>query len=96
MRQRVSLAVALATGAPYLLLDEPANGLDQSNVDLFWDLVGERVRDGAGVLLSTHILAGIEGRYDRLLYLRDGKVGQYDPGGTRRDCRDVYGELFPK
>lgn len=96
MRQRVSLAVALATGAPYLLLDEPANGLDQSNADLFWDLVGERVRDGAGVLLSTHILAGIEGRYDRLLYLRDGKAGQYDPGGARRDCRDVYGELFPK
>jgi ABC-2 type transport system ATP-binding protein len=56
MRRRLDLACAL-TGRPRLLfLDEPTTGLDPRSRLALWDVIRERVRQGATVLLTTQYL----------------------------------------
>lgn len=56
MRQKVGIAIALATKADVLLLDEPTAGLDPTAANEFLRLLA-RMRDrGAAVLMATHDL----------------------------------------
>jgi ABC-2 type transport system ATP-binding protein len=56
MRQKVAIAIAIATGADVLLLDEPTSGLDPAAANEFSRLL-ERMRvRGAAVLMATHDL----------------------------------------
>jgi ABC-2 type transport system ATP-binding protein len=56
MRRRLDLACAL-TGRPRLLfLDEPTTGLDPRSRLAMWDVIRERVKEGATVLLTTQYL----------------------------------------
>lgn len=55
-RQRGLLARALAGEPRLLLLDEPFNGLDQTNRDALIDTLHSLKRQGVAVLVSTHDL----------------------------------------
>lgn len=56
MRQKVGIAIAVATGADVLLLDEPTAGLDPTAANEFSQIL-ERLRaHGATVLMATHDL----------------------------------------
>ena len=71
-RQKIGLVLAFAPRAHLLLLDEPTSGLDPLLQREFAELVGEAVRDGVGVVLSSHVLSELEGLADRVAVLRDG------------------------
>jgi Cu-processing system ATP-binding protein len=74
MRQRLGLAQALIGAPRLLLLDEPTSGLDPDSRRDFYDLV-ERLRgDGVGVLISTHALAEVETRVDRVAVMYRGRL----------------------
>ena len=74
MRQRLGLAQALL-GAPILLfLDEPTNGLDPEGIREFYRIVREQRDRGATIVLTSHILAEIEQRVDRLAIMGNGRV----------------------
>lgn len=74
MLQRARLAVAFVHEPPLLVLDEPASGLDVVASEELLSFV-TRARDrGAGVLLSTHVIAEAEEVCDRVLILLDGQV----------------------
>jgi len=72
--QKVSLARALASRPRYVLLDEPAAGLSESDIESFCGLV-RRVRDDyrAGVLLVDHNMAVIMDVCDRIFVLDQGR-----------------------
>lgn len=53
-RQRVALARTLATGARYLLLDEPASHLDLHHQSALVSILRERAAAGQGVLMVVH------------------------------------------
>ncbi|MDQ3991378.1 MAG: ATP-binding cassette domain-containing protein [Actinomycetota bacterium] len=55
-QQRVQLAAALVHDPELLVLDDPFSGLDPVAVDALREIMGERIGEGAGVLLSTHQL----------------------------------------
>jgi ABC-2 type transport system ATP-binding protein len=70
---QVGLALALATGAPILLLDEPLASLDPLARREFLHLMVEAVRaSGATALLSSHVITDIEQACDRLVVLGRG------------------------
>lgn len=56
MRQKVGIALALATGAKALLLDEPTSGLDPAASHEFSRLLRKLAGDGVAILMATHDL----------------------------------------
>ena len=73
-RQKVALVAAFARPANLYIFDEPTSGLDPVMESVFRSEV-ERVRkDGATVLLSSHILSEVEQLCDRLTIVRAGKA----------------------
>lgn len=70
---RAGLAVALANDPAVILADEPTGELDSLTGDRVVDLLMDRARDGAAVLIVTHT-ERIAERVDRRIRLRDGTV----------------------
>lgn len=72
MRRKVSVAMALLADPPTLLFDEPTGGLDPPSIALFRSVLREARDRGRGVLLSTHVLAEVEGEADRIAIMEKG------------------------
>jgi len=70
-RQRVGVAQAILHRPRVLILDEPTNGLDPSQIQQMRILIRELVED-ATLILSTHILQEVEAVCDRVLIMRAG------------------------
>lgn len=66
-RQRVNIAISLASPRPLLLLDEPTASLDAANRDVVVGMVEERRRAGAAVLAIFHDAAVREALATRTL-----------------------------
>lgn len=72
-RQRVGLASAILHDPPVLILDEPSNGLDPTQIVHTRRLVRELAVDRT-VLVSSHILAEVERTCDRVIVITAGQV----------------------
>jgi ABC-2 type transport system ATP-binding protein len=72
-RQRVGVAQALLADPEILILDEPTNGLDPSQIEQMRDLIRE-MGQKATVIVSTHILQEVEAVCSRVLILRHGRL----------------------
>lgn len=72
-RQRVGVAQAILHRPTVLILDEPTNGLDPSQIQHIRTLMRELARD-ATLILSTHILQEVEAVCDRVLIMRAGRL----------------------
>ncbi|MEV4801522.1 thiol reductant ABC exporter subunit CydC [Nonomuraea sp. NPDC049421] len=72
--QRLALARALLYDPPVLLLDEPAEALDEETADRLMDDLLDVTRDRT-TLLVTHRLKGLES-VDEVIVLEDGRVTQ--------------------
>ena len=72
-RQRVGVAQAILHRPAILILDEPTNGLDPSQIQHMRTLIRELAEE-ATVILSTHILKEVEAVCDRVLIMRSGRL----------------------
>lgn len=75
--RRVEIARAVATGARFLLLDEPASGLDVGQVTELTRMLAElRAGDPAarGLLLVEHDVRFVENLADRLAVMHSGRI----------------------
>jgi len=71
-RQKVALVAAFATPADLYILDEPTSGLDPLMEATFDAEIARIAREGATVLLSSHILSEVEQLCDRVSIIRAG------------------------
>jgi ABC-2 type transport system ATP-binding protein len=74
MRQKVALAGALVHEPRLIILDEPLTGLDAGSARLVKDVLVERVRDGATVIMTTHILEVAERMAERIGVISNGRL----------------------
>jgi ABC-2 type transport system ATP-binding protein len=72
-QQRVSLALALVSDPPVLLLDEPTAGLDPEQSAETRRLI-RTLREGRALLVSSHALVEVEAMADRVVILHRGRV----------------------
>ena len=74
MRQRLGFAQALLGAPSVLFLDEPSNGLDPMAIrDFYTQLRGLR-EQGVTIVITSHILADLQERVDRLAIMASGKI----------------------
>ena len=72
-RQRVGVARAILHKPHIVILDEPTNGLDPSQIQHMRELI-RVLAQHATVLLSTHILQEVEAVCGRVLMIRQGRL----------------------
>lgn len=74
-RARFKLVLALSRRAPLVLLDEPLSGIDPpSRARIIRAIVGEYRLGEQTIILSTHQVKEAEGVFDRVIFLRDGRM----------------------
>ncbi len=74
MRQRLGFAQVLLGDPDLIFLDEPTNGLDPEGIADFYAVLRAAQARGATIVITSHILAEIQERVDRLLILHAGQV----------------------
>src|SRR6266853_5183835 len=72
MKQKVALAGALVHDPRLIILDEPLTGLDAVSARHVKGLLGDRVRAGCTVIMTTHILEVAERMADRIGVIASG------------------------
>ncbi len=92
MRQKVGIALALATEAKALLLDEPTSGLDPAASHEFSLLLRKLAGQGVAVLMATHDLFRAREDASRIGILLEGKlVGDYATNDIKHvDLEKLY------
>jgi ABC-2 type transport system ATP-binding protein len=90
-RQKVALVAAFARPAKLYIFDEPTSGLDPVMESVFRREVDRVLKDGATVLLSSHILSEVEQLCDRVTIVRAGKAVET---GTLSEMRHLTRTSF--
>lgn len=73
-RKKAAIVCALQHRPDLLVLDEPTSGLDPLMKKEFFDILRERNREGATILLSSHVLSEIQRNCTRAAIIRDGRI----------------------
>lgn len=74
MKQKLAIACGLLHHPAALLLDEPLTGLDPVGIRRMKETITARARDGAAVVLSSHLLHLVEELCTRILVIRRGEA----------------------
>lgn len=87
MRQKVMIMCAFLVNPPLYIIDEPFVGLDPLGIQSLLDQMDDKKKDGASILMSTHILSTAEKHCDRIILLHEGRVRAQ---GTMSDLRKAF------
>nr|WP_180953760.1 ABC transporter ATP-binding protein [Bacillus sp. T33-2] len=87
MKQKVMIMCAFLVQPALYIVDEPFVGLDPLGIQSLLDLMKKMKENGAGILMSTHILATAERYCDRFIILHEGAVRA---NGTLDDLRRQF------
>jgi ABC-2 type transport system ATP-binding protein len=74
MKQKVMVLCAFLIEPSLYIIDEPFLGLDPLAIHALLELMNEMRKQGAAILMSTHILATAEKYCDRFVVLHEGRV----------------------
>lgn len=87
MRQKVMIMCAFLVNPSLYIIDEPFVGLDPLGIQSLLDQMDAKKREGATILMSTHILSTAEKHCDRIILLHNGKVRAQ---GTMKELRASF------
>jgi ABC-2 type transport system ATP-binding protein len=86
MKQKILVAMAMATDAELLFLDEPTIGLDPVSRRQVWSAIKEWKTRGKSILLTTHYMDEAEMLSDKIVIIDQGRVLAE---GSMRDLRKI-------
>ena len=74
MSQRLGIAAAILGHPKYLILDEPANGLDPEGIAWLRDFLKDYADQGNAVFISSHLLSEMSQMADNVVVIGKGKM----------------------
>lgn len=74
MQEKVQLLLIMSRSAKLYLLDEPLGGVDPAARATILDIIMKNYAQDSTLLLSTHMVNNLEGSFDHVLMLGNGKV----------------------
>ena len=89
MKQKLAIACGLLHSPRLLLLDEPLTGLDPLGIHRMKATLRARTREGAALVLSSHLLPLVEELCDRILVIAQGRCVAL---GTLAEIRERLAE----
>ena len=92
MLQRIGLAQSMVHDPQLVILDEPTAGVDPLGSAAIAEIIRELKHRGKTILLSSHLLAQIEGLCDRVAILHRGKLvreGRVDDLVEEKDAESL-------
>ena len=78
MRRQLFVAIALATNAHHLLLDEAFDGLDPVVIDSIKGEIISSTEKGKTVIISSHNIFALQRLADRFVVLSSGRLGKQE------------------
>ena len=79
MRQKLAIACGLLHSPSVIYFDEPLTGLDPFGIRRMKNSILKRARDGAAIIVSSHLLPLVEEICSHLLILKKGKKIVHGP-----------------
>ena len=73
-KKKVLISFALASGAKFLLMDEPTTGLDIMSKSQFRKVLAQALDDDRCIIISTHQVKDLENLIDRITIIDEGKI----------------------
>lgn len=97
MQRRLSFALAAATRAELLLLDEPTDGVDPfARREMLGEIVTHVQDNGRTVLLATHVMEEVRRIADYVAFLVDGDfLGLYEKDALLEQWRAFWVDARP-
>ncbi|MEO6182956.1 MAG: ATP-binding cassette domain-containing protein, partial [Verrucomicrobiota bacterium] len=92
MKQKLAIACGLLHSPKVIFFDEPLTGLDPIGIRRMKNSILKRARDGAAIILSSHLLHLLEEVCSHVLIL---KAGQKIFDGTLNEVRQKFSEQSP-
>lgn len=89
MKQKLLIMMAFLIQPPLYIVDEPLLGLDPLGIRSLLQWLVQCKENGAGILMSTHILATAERYCDRFIILHEGSIRAQ---GTLAELRHLSGQ----
>jgi ABC-2 type transport system ATP-binding protein len=74
MSQRLGIAAAILGKPKYLILDEPANGLDPEGMAWLREFLKDYAKQGNGVFVSSHLLSEMSQMAENVVVIGRGKM----------------------
>jgi ABC-2 type transport system ATP-binding protein len=78
MKQKLAIACGLLHSPAVMIFDEPLTGLDPLGIRRMKDSILRRAREGAAIVLSSHLLHLLEEVCSHVLILKKGECIAYD------------------
>lgn len=74
MQEKLQLILVMARDAELYFLDEPLGGVDPATRDYILDTILSNFKEGASVIISTHLISDIEKILDDVIFIDKGKI----------------------
>ena len=74
MQEKLQLILVMSREAELYILDEPLGGVDPATRDYILDTILLNFKEGASLIISTHIISDIERILDDVIFIDKGKI----------------------
>ncbi len=74
MQEKLQLILVMSREAELYILDEPLGGVDPATRDYILDTILSNFKEGASVIISTHLIADIERILDEVIFIDKGEI----------------------
>ena len=94
MLEKLQLILVMSRNADLYVLDEPLGGVDPATRDYILDTILSNFKEGASVLISTHLISDIERILDDVIFIDRGRVALMDSADNLRKDGESIDEVF--
>lgn len=74
MQEKLQLILVMSRDADLYILDEPLGGVDPATRDYILDTILSNFKEGASLIISTHLIADIERILDEVIFMNNGEI----------------------
>ena len=99
MQEKLQLILVMSRDADLYILDEPLGGVDPATRDHILDTILSNFKEGASVIISTHLISDVERILDDVIFIDKGQIvltGSADKlrAKHKASINDIFRSMF--